>query len=77
MLAGTPCLSVTIVKLGRCGTPNDSYDVIWGEPANYELAMIVGDLLVIHREVAVFTANAIRLSALENLGLCIAFSVSV
>ena len=71
MLARTPYLSVTKVKRRKRGTPNDSHDVIWGETANYELAMIMGDLLVIDREVAVFTANAIRLSALENLRLCI------
>jgi len=29
----------------------------------------MGDLLVIHHEVAVFSANVIRLSALEKLGL--------
>jgi hypothetical protein len=39
--------------------------------------MVMGDLLVIHHEVAVFSANAIRLSALEKLGLCIGSPVSV
>ncbi len=40
--------------------------------------MIMGDLLVIYNEVAVrFTANAIRLSALESLGLCIGSPMSV
>src|ERR1700677_3222551 len=46
------------------------YNVIRGEPANYELAMVMGDLLVIYSKVAVFTANVIRLSTLEKLGLC-------
>ena len=77
MLARTLCLSVTMVKPRDCGTPNDSYDVIRGEPANYEQAMIMGNLFVIYCEVAVFTTNAIRLSALENLGLCIGSPVSV
>ena len=35
------------------------YDVIRREPANYELAMVMRDLLVIHNEVAVFTANVV------------------
>ena len=39
--------------------------------------MVMGDLLVIHNEVAVFTANVIRLSALEKLGLCARSPVSV
>ena len=39
--------------------------------------MIMGDFLVIHNEVAVFTANVIRLSALEKLGLYTGSPVSV
>ena len=39
--------------------------------------MVMGNLLVIHNEVAVFTANAIRLSALEKFGLCAKSPVSV
>jgi hypothetical protein len=53
------------------------YYVIRGEPANYELAMVMGDFLVIHNEVAVFTANVIRLSALEKFGLYTESPVSV
>ena len=53
------------------------YYVIRREPANYELAVVMGDLLVIHNEVAVFTADVIRLSALEKLGLCARSPVSV
>ena len=60
--------SSPLVSQRRCGIPNESYDVIRRESANYELAVVIGDLLVIHN-VAVFTADVIRLSALEKLGL--------
>ena len=77
MLVRIPCSSVTIVKQRRCWGTKRPYDVIRREAANYELAMVMGDLLVIHNEVAVFTANAIRLSALEKFGLCTRSPVSV
>ena len=38
--------------------------------------MVMGNLLVIHHEVAVFSANAIRLAALEKLRLWIGSPVS-
>ena len=53
------------------------YDVIRGEPADYELAMVMGDFLVIHNEVAFFTSNVIRLPALEKFGLYTGSPVSV
>jgi hypothetical protein len=39
--------------------------------------MVMRDFLVIHNEVAIFSANVIRLSALEKLGLYTGSPVSV